>query len=169
MDSFLSVKPGLLFWSVVNFIFFLVALYFIGGRNFIKNIIKREELIKESLEMAERAQLEAKHIMEDSEEKMKNAFRTVDDLIKKGKEQAEAQAYVIIEQAEKNRNTILRQASEEIERSKQNAIKEIRVEVADLVIGVAEKVLNEKLDAEKDRALIKTFIDSIPKDKTFDS
>ena len=41
--------------------------------------------------------------------------------------------------------------------------------MADLVIGVAEKVLNEKLDAEKDRALIKTFIDSIPKDKTFDS
>lgn len=167
MDSFLSVKPGLLFWSVINFVFFLVALYFIGGKSFIKNIIKREELIKESIEIAERAQLEAKHIMEDSEEKMTNAFRTVDDLIKKGKEQAEAQAHVIIEQAEKNRNTILRQANEEIERSKQNAIREIRSEIADLVIGVTEKVLNEKLDAEKDKAFIKKFIDEMPSNKSF--
>ena len=42
----LSVKPGLLFWSIINFIFFLVALYFIGGKKFIQNIVNREKYIQ---------------------------------------------------------------------------------------------------------------------------
>lgn len=163
MDSFLSVKPGLLFWSLVNFVFFLVALYLIGGKNFIRNISKREEAIQHAIDAAEEAKLEAKKIAADNEEKLINVLKVVDDIIKKGKEQADAQAHVIIEQADKNRSIIIKQATDEIERSKQSALKQIREEVADMVVEATEKIIKEKLDENKDRQLIATYIDDLPK------
>ncbi len=156
--DFLSVKPGLVFWSIVNFLFFLAALYLIGGKNFIKNILQREEFIKDSIEEAERAQLKAKNINSENEIKLRDTYKTVDEMLQKGKQQAEAQAHIIIAEAEKNRNVILRQANEEIERNKIAAIKEIRSEVADLVIGATEKVLGDKLTTEKDTEIIENYI-----------
>ncbi len=160
--DFLSVKPGLLFWSIVNFILFLGALYFIGGKNFIKNIIAREKYIKESIEAAERTNLEAKKLAEENEIKLKYAYKTVDDIVKKGKEQAQEQANMIIVQAKNDKNAIIEQAKEEIERNKKIAMQEMRGEVADLVVKVTEKILEEKLTSETDKQLIQKYIEQIP-------
>ncbi len=163
--DFLSVKPGLLFWSLVNFILFLVALYFIGGKNFIKNIVQREKFIQDAIDEAEQAQLKAKNIDAENEQKIKEAFKSVDEIVRKGKEQADAQANMIIEKAEKSRNNMIRQANEEIERNKHTAMKDLRNEVADLVMGATEKVLKEKIDSEKDKELINTYINELPENE----
>jgi len=156
------VKPGLLFWSIVNFLFFLVALYLIGGKKFINNIREREDLIKQALDAAETRKFAIQRLAEENERKLKETSNIIDEAMKKAKEHSEVQAQIIIEEAQKNRDYILKEAAAEIERSKQAAINEIRNEVADLVISSTEKLLEEKLDAERDKKLVDLYIDRLP-------
>ena len=163
MDAFLDVKPGLLFWSIINFSFFLIVLYLIGGKKFINNIREREELIKQALDAAETRKFAIQRLAEENERKMKETSNIIDEAMKKAKEHSEAQAQIIIEEAQKNRDHILSEAKAEIERSKQAAISQIRHEVADLVISSTEKLLEEKLDAERDKKLVDLYIERLPK------
>jgi len=163
MDSFLDVKPGLLFWSIINFLFFLVALYFIGGKKFISNIREREDLIKQALDAAETRKFAIQQLADENERRMKETSNIIDEAMKKAKEHSEVQAQIILEEAQKSRDKILKDATEEIERSKQAAINEIRNEVAYLVINSTEKLLEEKLDAEKDKQLVELYIDRLPR------
>jgi len=83
--DFLSVKPGLLFWSIINFLAFLVVLYFIGAKSFIKNIINRENFIKQSLDSAEKNKLATEQIRKEMEQKMAEAQKGIDETFKKSK------------------------------------------------------------------------------------
>jgi F0F1-type ATP synthase membrane subunit b/b' len=78
MDSFLSIKPGLLVWSVINFLFFLLALYFIGGKKFIKNIKDREELIKQAIDAAEVRKFSIQKLAEENDQKLKETIKIID-------------------------------------------------------------------------------------------
>ena len=163
MDSFLDVSPGLLFWSIINFLFFLVALYFIGGKKFINNIKEREELIKQALDAAEVRKFAIQRLAEENEKKMKETSNIIDEAMKKAKEHSEIQAQIIIEEAQKSRDHILNEAKAEIERSKQAAISQIHNDVADLIISSTERLLEEKLDDAKDRQLVELYINKLPK------
>ena len=163
MDSFLSVQPGLLFWSIINFLFFLVVLYFIGGKNFIKNINDRENLIHNALRSAEENKAKMENIVKEHEQKMLDSQNLIDDAIKKAKEQSELQAQLIISEAKKQKETIINDAAVEIERSKKAALQEIRAEVVDMVMTATEKIILERIDQEKDKQLINEYLKEISK------
>ena len=58
-------------------------------------------------------------------------------------------------------DNILTKAQAEIEREKDKAIFELKVKVADLAVGAANKLIDENLDAEKHRELIGKYIDGL--------
>lgn len=158
MDSFLSVQPGLLFWSIINFLFFLVVLYFIGGKNFIKNIIERENLIQNALDSSNENKTIIEHLVKENEQKMFEAQKTIDEAMKNAKEQSLLQARQIIDDAKKQKESIINDATAEIERNKKAALQAIRLEAADMIISATEKIIVEKLDKEKDKKIIDKYI-----------
>ena len=161
MDSFLSVEPGLLFWSTVNFLLFLVVLYFIGGKKFIKNINDRENLIQNALDTAEEKKATMERLVKEHEQKMFESQNTIDEAIKKAKEQSLLQAQQIIDEAKKQKESLINDAKVEIERNKKAALQEIRREVAEMVVFATEKIIVEKLDKEKDKQLINRYLEEI--------
>ena len=161
MDSFLSVQPGLLFWSVINFLFFLLALYFIGGKNFIKNITDRENLIQNALDSAEEKKATMERLVKENEHKLLEAQKTIDDMLKKAKEQSVLQAQQIIDEAKKQKESIINDAIAEIERNKKAALMELQRGVADMVMSATEIIIEEKLDQEKDKQLIEKYLKEI--------
>ena len=163
MDSFLSVQPGLLFWSIINFLFFLVALYFIGGKNFIKNINDRENLIQNAINSAEEKKATMERLIKENEQKMLEAQKTIDEATKKAKELAANHAEQIVAEAKKQKENIINDATAEIERSKKAALLEIRSEIADMIMSATEKIIVEKLDQEKDTILINKYLEEISK------
>jgi F-type H+-transporting ATPase subunit b len=159
MDSFLSINPGLIFWSIINFLFFLLALYLIGGKRFVQNINNREELIQKSIDEAEAQKNAMQKLVEENERKLREAHSAIDEEIKRAKDAAETQGQAIIAEAKKQKESILKDAQAEIQRSQAAAMNEIRSQVADIVVNATEKIINEKLDAEKDQKLVNTYID----------
>ena len=68
---------------------------------------------------------------------MKEAAETRDTIVQKAQEKAKDEGA-----------RLLSEAKAEIEAEKQNAIRDIRGQVAELSVLIAEKVLREKLDTE---------------------
>ena len=161
MDSLLNVEPGLLFWSIVNFLFFLLVLYLIGAKNFIKNITNRENLIQNALDSAEEKKATMERLVKENEQKLLEAQKTIDDMLKKAKEQSAIQGQQIIDEAKKQKESIINDATAEIEINKKAALMELRRDVAGMVMSATEIIIEEKLDKEKDKQLIEKHLNEI--------
>ena len=59
MDSLLSIKPGLVFWSLVNFLIFLFLLLKFGAKPIANALKAREEKINGEIAAAEEANKKA--------------------------------------------------------------------------------------------------------------
>ncbi len=162
MDSILNVSPGLIIWTLVNFFIFFFLLYKLGFKMIAKGLKTREDSIREDIEGAERANLEAKKLLEDSQAKLNSAQVEMAEIITKGRTQAEEIIRKAADEAEQVKQNKVEEARKEIERSKETAIKELRKEVAGLVVEATEKILGETLDKEKNYKMIENYIDKIP-------
>jgi F-type H+-transporting ATPase subunit b len=54
------------------------------------------------------------------------------------------------------------QAQEDIERQRQQAVADLRKEVANLAVGAAGKLLGEYVDDETQHRLVNKFLDEMP-------
>lgn len=162
MESIMNIDPGLIVWTLVNFGIFLFLLLKLGTKPILNGLNARENSIKESIEGAEKARDEAKKLLQQSEEKIANAQKEMMEIISKGREQSERLIQKATEEADAIRRQKVEDAQREIERSKDTAIKQLRNEVADLVVGATEKILDETLDKEKHLKMIDKYIEKLP-------
>ena len=162
MDALLELKPGLLIWSIINFLVFLFIFIKIGYKPIKQSMKAREDKINTSIENADKANKKAQELLEESQNKLDNAQKEMSEIVNNGKKQAESHIQKAKDEADKIKKDKLDEAIKQIEMSKQNAINELRNEVADLVIMTTEKLLEEKLDASKDKKLIESYIDKLP-------
>ena len=148
MPAILTPDFGLFFWMLVAFlvVFFLLAKF---GFPVITGMVQeRKDFIDESLRKAHEAserleniKQEGEAILQEAREKqaqiMEEAAETRDTIVQKAQEKAKDEGA-----------RLLSEAKAEIEAEKQNAIRDIRGQVVELSVLIAEKVLREKLDTE---------------------
>ena len=148
LPAILTPDFGLFFWMLVALlvVFFLLAKF---GFPVITGMVQeRKDFIDESLRKAHEAserleniKQEGEAILQEAREKqaqiMKEAAETRDTIVQKAQEKAKDEGA-----------RLLSEAKAEIEAEKQNAIRDIRGQVAELSVLIAEKVLREKLDTE---------------------
>ena len=144
--SLVTPDTGLLFWMVVIFgiVFFLLW-------KFGFPIIKRSAHIDESLKLAREAEIrmqdlarEQEQLVEKSRQEqtriLQEATRTRAEIIAKAEQEAAERA-----------DQLLQKARTEIEAEKESALRDIRKEVADLSVAIAEKVIRKELATDKDQ------------------
>jgi F-type H+-transporting ATPase subunit b len=163
MGNILDVNFGLVFWTIVNFLIFFLLLAKFGTKPITAALKAREEAINNSISSAEKANQDAKALLDESKAKLTESQVQANEIISNSKKQVELIISKAKEEAEAVKNQRIQDALKEINRSKENAIKELRSEVADLVVSATEKVLNEKLDHNKDMALIEKSISNVEK------
>ena len=123
---------------------------------------EREEGIKNALEAAEKAKQEMESISSSNEKLFNQAREDRDAMLKEAREMkakmiAEAEANAEAEAAK-----IIASAKEAIEIEKKEALAEIKAEVAQLSISVAEKLLKEELsDAKKDASFVNGLLGEV--------
>jgi len=147
------LKPelGLVFWMLLCFgvVFFILAKY--GFPVIIKMVNERKDYIEKSLDAAREANNQLALVKSESEEILTNAKKeqarilaeaaqTRDRIISEAKEQAKAEGRKELEEIRV-----------QIQAEKNEAIKDIRRQVAVLSVDVAEKVLRHELDNKTDQ------------------
>ncbi len=162
MESIMNIDPGLIVWTLVNFGIFLTLILLLGTKPILNGLNARENKIKESIEAAENAKTEAQKLFQETEKKLSQAQKEMNEIIAKGREQAEKIITKASDEAEAIRRQKVEDAKFEIEKSKENAIKQLRTEVADLVVLATGKILDETLDKDKHYKMIEQYIDMLP-------
>ena len=109
----------------------------------------------EASEKLENIQKEGESILQEAREKqasiLKEATDTREVIVEKAQDKAKAEA-----------DRIIAEAKAEIEMEKQNAIRDIRSQVADLSVRIAEKIVREKLSTnDKQMELIDKLLDEV--------
>ncbi len=164
MDLLLP-ESGLLFWMTLVFLIVFFILKKFGFPAIISMVVARKAFIDDSLKKAHEAndmlaniQKEGESILQEAREKqaaiLKEAAETRDAIVEKAQDKAREEGA-----------RLLSEAKAQIETEKQNAVREIRAQVAQLSVQVAEKVLKDKLSSDKAQMdLINRLLDEVPSD-----
>lgn len=144
------VKPelGLIFWTALTFLLLVFLLAKFAWKPILNAVNEREKSIEGALRAAEHARDEMKSLQADN------------DNIKR---EARAERERILREAEDIKNKIISEATEkakeesgkqialarlQIHAEKENAIAQIKTQVAEISVEIAEKLLRKELSAE---------------------
>ena len=142
---------GLFFWQTLIFISLIFLLKKFAWKPILEAINEREDGIKNALESAEQARKEMASLKSDNEETLKKARAERDSLLKEAREIKQR----LIDDAKNEANVeakkLISQAQETIKSEKNAAVLDLKKQVANLSIDIAEKVLKEKMSNDKEQ------------------
>lgn len=166
LPSILTPDLGLLFWMALAFLVVFLVLWKYALPSIIKSVINREHFIDDSLRKAHEASDRLVNIKQEGEAILQEAREKQGAIL----QEAAAARDAIIEKAQDKAREesarLLAEARAQIESEKQNAIRDIRSQVAELSVQIAEKVVRERLsDDANQMQLIDKLLDEIPANK----
>jgi len=153
---------GTIFWMVIIFGIVVFVLRKFAWTPILSALSERENNIDNALRAAEQARKEVQNLKADNEkimaeakqEKEKILHETIelkDKIIAEAKQKAEADAENSIEHAR-----------QQIQNEKAKAINEIKQQVTELSLMIAEKVIRKELgDEKKQQEMVKNLVDGI--------
>jgi F-type H+-transporting ATPase subunit b len=132
----------------------------------LKMLQDREDMIRSSLEDAEKAKSELERLNEESEAIMAKARSEAQSILADGKAAAEKVKDGIIAKSKEQANKIREDAGNQIQVEKDKAISEIKEEVVNLTLSVAEKLIQKNLSDADNKSLIE---ESLKKVQTYEA
>ncbi len=160
------VQPGigLIFWMTIAFGLLLWILAKFAWKPIMKGLKEREDSIDEALNEANKAREEMKELKFSNEQLLKEAKEARDDILRDARKVKETIIEESKEKANEEANRIIENAKESIQYEKLAAIHEMKNQLADLSIEIAEKILKEELKTtDKQKKLIYKLIDEVGK------
>jgi len=157
----LDVNPGVILWTVVTFIFLLLILKKIAWKPILNSLSERENLIKSSLEKADKAQKDAEKLLAENKVNLSKAEEEAKKIIEQSRELADKLKSQILEESKSQAKKMIVDAASEIDRKNAEAFNKLKDQVADIAIGAAEKILRETLDKEKQTKLVNKYLNDL--------
>lgn len=158
-----DINPGLGIWTSVVFVLLVIVLGKYAWKPLLQSLRDREEKIRDSLEQAERARADAAELIKQNERNMARAEEEYQRIVQDARAMGEKVKEEIVNKARTQAHQELQNAKEEIRRDVDAAKQQLRTEVADLAIKAAEKILDENLDAGKQKKIIDNVLKELPK------
>ena len=152
MDKLINqFEFGLFFWQVLIFVGLILLLKKFAWKPILDAVNDREEGIKNALLAAENAKKDMQNLKADNEKLVAEARAERDLMIKEAREIKEKMIADAKEDAKEVTSGLIEKAQASIEHEKQSALAEIKKNVAELSIGIAESVIKKELSSKKDQ------------------
>ena len=119
---------------------------------------QRADNIRESLERAEAARVDAERMLEEYKQAMADARKEAGSILQQAKQGAEATRLEATAKTQAEIDDMLAKARESIEGERRAAIASLQASVADLSVAVAGKLIGSELSADDHRAVIAKYI-----------
>ena len=157
-----SVNPGLIIWTIVTFLILVAILGRFGWGPIIGALEGREKSIRDALDAAESARVEAHELREQYDGLIAKAESESREIIQVGRETSERLKREAEVASEEETRRMLERARREIQSARDAALRDIRDTVADLAVEAAGKIVRENLDTKRNRTLVDEMIDRLP-------
>jgi F-type H+-transporting ATPase subunit b len=146
---------GLMIWNLLAFLILLLILRKFAWKPILGSLKTRENNIADSLATAERVKAEMAQLKSENEALLAKAREERAQLLKEARDIKDRIINEAKEQAKVEANKIITDAQAAITQQKMAALTDVKNQVGNLVIEVAEKVLRRELG---DKAQQETFI-----------
>ena len=157
------LKPeGLSFWTIIVFVILLFLLTKYAWKPILKAIKEREKSINDALASAEEAKKEMANWKADNEKLLAQARAERDAMLKEAREIKDKIVNQAKEEAQLESQKIITQAKISIENEKKTALAELKNQVADISLEIAQKVISKELSSQtKQEELIGNLLNDI--------
>lgn len=152
-------------WTLVAQILSFLVLFYILRRfawNPLMDMMEeRRNFIESNIAQAEKERQQAEQIKREYQEEMRKARQEAQEVIAKATKLSEERSAEILAGAHEEAEKIKKSALADIERERDLAIAQVKAQVADLSVSVAEKIIRKNLDAKTQEDLIEQFIQEV--------
>lgn len=150
----LGISLPVLVAQIVNIAILLGLLYLVAYKPVMRMLDERSRRVKESMEQADAIKEQAARAEEEVKKQLEAAGRKGQERISQAVQIGEEVKQKAQQEARQEAETLIARARTEIQRERDDAIDELRREVADLTILAAGKVIERSLDKKAHRELI---------------
>ena len=152
---------GLFFWQLLIFIFLVLLLKKFAWKPILDTVNERESSIKNAMSEAEKARNEMASIQESNQKVLKEAMAEREALLKEARATSAEMVALAKTNAQTEANKIIAQAQEAIINEKRTAVNELKNQVAQISLEIAEKIIETELDNKDKQAQL---VDKLLKD-----
>jgi len=156
-NSLTTPAVGTLIWSVFIFGLFFLLLSKFAWKPILAAVKARDEMIRSSLESAEKAKEDMLKMQSDNETILRKAREERENILKEAREVRDKLIGEAKGKATEEAEKLIEKARQGIESEKRKALSEIKEQVANLSVEIASKLLGEKLNqtGEQDKLIDK--------------
>ena len=160
-NPLVQLDPGLFVWTILTFLLLLFVLAKFAWKPLLKMLSDREELIRSSLEDAEKAKEKLEKLNAEGEAIINQARSEAQSILSEGKAAVSKLKDETLDVAKEQAKQIASEAEKQINIEKDKAIAEIKSEVVNLSMSIAEKLINKNISPEDNKALIDESLSSV--------
>lgn len=147
--------------QILNFLVLLVILAKFAYKPLLQAMDERRNRIINDLDSAEQTRLDAEALKEQYAEQLAGARQEATEIVTKANQIAQNIHDELVEQARVEQEAMMANAKERIEQEKQQALLDMRTEVVKLSTLIAGKIVNQKLNSDKDQKLVENIADEV--------
>ena len=160
-EAFVGVNLWTMLFAWINILIlylFLKKLLFKPVKNMIDS---RQKEIDDLYSDAESSKQNAMQLEAEYQEKISHADEESEEILRRAVRRAQLREEEILKEADKKAERTLQRAQEQVELEKKRAINEVKNEVSDMALAIAEAVIERDINDADHKDLIDEFIDSI--------
>lgn len=141
------INPGLgfLFWMTIVFLILLYLLKKFAWKPIFGAINQRSSAIDKAMLAAEEARAEVAQMKADNERIIQEAKLEKEAILKEAKEASDKIVAASKDKATQEANRILAEAQKRISQERQAAVQDMKTQVAEHAVGIAEKILKNQM------------------------
>ena len=157
----LSVDLPLILIQLGTFLLGMVLIWFVFLKGFSKKMQDRADLIKNTIEAAEKQKIDVEKLKLDYENQLETIEKKYQEKIREATKEGSEIKNSIVLQAREEAKVLLEKTKEKLGIEKEKMLKEMRLEVAGLGIKIAEKVIKESVNKETQDRIIADIVKEV--------
>ena len=150
-----------LVWGGIAFFLMLIVMWKIAYPPIKSAMEARTQRIRDNLDEAERTKNDAQRILDDYQRQLADAKNESGRIIEEARQTAEQMRKDLIARAEAEAAELRQRNQTEIRAASERLMTDIQVQVRNLAIELAEKVVEKNLDRDTQLALIESYINQV--------
>jgi F-type H+-transporting ATPase subunit b len=159
--NLLDPKVGLMFWTLIIFVFLLVVLSKFAYKPLLAAVEAREAALEKAITDARHDRDDAAKLLAEQQKQLAETRADVQKVMADGRAAAESMRTEMLEKVKAEGADMLDRVRREMQAEKEKAVAELRREAVDLAISGASKVIGRNLDSTTDRSMVAAFLSSL--------
>jgi F-type H+-transporting ATPase subunit b len=157
--SLITPDIGYTFWTLLAFVIFWIIAGKFAVKPIVSSIEARNQKIEDELLSAQKARQEFEQLKLQNDDLLKSAREERQVMLLEAKKDADSFRSAEMAKSKEDATRLLEQAKSEIENQKRAAINEVKKELGAISIGIAEKLVREKLtDSASQQSLVTKLV-----------